>query len=409
MKGLDFEILEQPSGTTTRESKRVFFQDYEDIDFEAAISDRTNVLICAYAIRKALIRKHYLSNTIDSWTTKHPDSLLKRHFKPSIHFELDYAEFLDDALVDAWDLHESMSRNDTVDHEVSREWWILKPGMSDGGNGIRLFSSIEDLQSIFEEWDPPSDDEEGDDDDNRTQQQASGSADFAGSVVARNRTDQDQLMTSQLRHFVVQPYLADPLLLSKYQNRKFHIRVYVVAVGALKVFVYRNMLALFAARSYQKPGSDGIGSEVDLGSHLTNTCFQDEATKDTAVYLFNDLDDPSLTLKDKSKVFEQICEVMGETFEAAAREQMVHFQVIPNAYEVFGVDFLVDENMNVWLLELNAYPDFKQTGDVLQDKVVGGLFTGVVKSVVAPFFGVTEHTTSEDQLVLVKDINLGRG
>ena len=355
---------------------------YEEIDFETAMQN-PRALICAYVIRKALIRKHFLSNTVSSWLAKHPESCLKSHVKAGIHFELDYAEFLDDALVDAWDLHESMSRNAEAE---SKEWWILKPGMSDGGNGIRLFSDFETLQSIFEEWDPESDDE-----------------DEEASQPDTDEHNTADLMTSQLRHFIVQPYIDPPLLLPSYHNRKFHIRSYVMAVGALKVFVYREMLALFAAKTYQSP------SETDeLAAHLTNTCFQDETTKVDSVHRFWSVNEPSLATGWQEKIFDQICNVTGEVFEAAAREQMVHFQVLPNAFEIFGVDFLVDEAMNVWLLELNAYPDFKQTGDGLQGKVVGGLFEDVIKTAVEPFFDGKTSSGGTDTMKLVKEIDLGR-
>lgn len=374
----------------------VQFRAYEALDFEYAMENSTKTLLCAYVIRKALIRKHYMSNTVDTWMTKHSNSSLGQHFKPSIHFELDYAEFLDDALVEAWDLHESMSQNEQVEDGAQKEWWILKPGMSDGGNGIRLFSSLEDLQSIFEEWDPPSDDEDEDEDETTSQQ--------------RNTTEGDDttLLTSQLRHFIVQPYIDPPLLLDAYQSRKFHIRCYVLAVGALKVFVYREMLALFAAKPYESPCKDESIGEVDLSQHLTNTCFQDEATKESSVHRFWELQDHNLGSEKQADIFAQICEVVGDIFEAAAREQMVHFQAIPNAFEVFGVDFLVDAQHNVWLLEANAYPDFKQTGEALQTDVVGGLFKEVVRNAVLPFFNLNPLPRPSEQMVLVRDIALGR-
>lgn len=376
----------------------VQFRAYEALDFEHAVENNKDSLICAYVIRKALIRKHYLSNTVDTWMAKHPDSRLRQHFKPSVHFELDYAEFLDDALVDAWDLHESMERNDQVTDDGSTEWWILKPGMSDGGNGIRLFSSLQDLQSIFEAWDPPSEDEADSDDEGVSSAQAVTTEDDSGA-----------LMTSQLRHFLVQPYIDPPLLLESFQRRKFHIRCYVLAVGALKVFVYEEMLALFAAQPYQSPQSTESAGEIDLSQHLTNTCFQDVSTKQSAVFRFWDVKDPAFGPDQQEAVFTQICEVVGDIFEAAAREQMVHFQAIPNAFEIFGVDFLVDADYNVWLLETNAYPDFKQTGEALQTEIVGGLFEGVAKNAVAPFFHIVTGKTSKDRMTLVKDITLGRG
>lgn len=390
---MTFDIVETLPKKVDSNRPCVYFQDYEALDFEKAMQHNNTTLICAYAIRKALIRKHYLSNTIDSWLAKHPESILRQHFKSSIHFELDYAEFLDDALVDAWEFHESMARNENMENRTAQEWWILKPGMSDGGNGIRLFSNVEQLQSIFEAWDPLSDDE-GD----HSEPENS----------SRDEVQQESLMTSQLRHFVLQPYIDSPLLLSRYADRKFHLRVYVVAVGALQVYVFREMLALFSAKSYRKPNEYAEDAEVDLSEQLTNTCFQDESTKESSVHRFWDLQDDSLPSAKKDEIFDQICNVTGEVFEAAAKEQMVHFQAVPNAFEVFGVDFLLDTHKNAWLLELNAYPDFKQTGKDLQDLIVGRLFDGIVNVAVAPFFGAEQKVLGNDQLRLVKDIDLGR-
>jgi hypothetical protein len=159
---------------------------YESLDFEYAAMHPDTCLINSYMIRKALIRKHFLSATVDNWVAKHPDSVLKTHVKRSEAFEVDYAEFLDDALVEAWDLRESMEKNASAGDDGNEndaesvaeqggetavvavkggqddttEWWILKPSMSDRGQGIRLFSTMEQLQDIFDGWEVDSDDEE---------------------------------------------------------------------------------------------------------------------------------------------------------------------------------------------------------------------------------------------------------
>ena len=399
-KDLSIEFVTSLPPVTSTESSTIQIKGYEDIDFERALSDPKSSLVCAYVIRKALIRKHYLSNTISTWLVKHPSSALATRFKPCTHFELDFAEFLDEALVDAWDLNESMARNEEVLEDATKEWWILKPGMSDGGNGIRLFSTISELQSIFEGWEEPASDEDVDETSER--HEASDRHDTPREGASTGA------MTSQLRHFIAQPYIQNPLLLNLYDRRKFHIRVYVLAVGALRVYVYREMLALFAAPPYQPPTESE--QTLDLAGHLTNTCFQDDSTKATSVYQFWNLEDSGLSPDWKDQVFEQICHVTGEVLEAAAREQMVHFQAIPNAFELFGVDFLVDADLNVWLLELNAYPDFGQTGEKLHEAVVGGLFEEVVDVAIVPFFGsspMNAHMGSE-RIRLVKNIDLGR-
>lgn len=404
LQGLALEIISSIQQLPSLDSPLLQFTAYESLDFEHALEHPRSSLICAYVIRKALIRKHYLSNTVSTWLVKHPHSPLRRSFKPAVNFELDYAEFLDEALVDAWDLNESMRRNEALGMEDEKmEWWILKPGMSDGGNGIRLFSSMEQLQSIFDEWER---DEEGSEIEEEEHDEVQSSGEDKGHFSAPH----SGTMTSQLRHFIAQPYIDPPLLLPTRGNRKFHIRVYVLVVGALKVYVYKDILALFAAKAYQSPSQLPNGGPIDLSSHLTNTCFQDESVREESVARFWDLEDDTLNPDWREKIFEQICETTGEVFEAAAREQMVHFQTLPNAFEIFGGDFLVDAGSNLSLLEFNVYPDFKQTGRHLQDEVVGVLFCEAVKTAVGPFFseGAGGDGQGGGEMLLVRNIELGR-
>jgi tubulin---tyrosine ligase len=408
LQGLHLELISSIAQLPSPDSPLLQFAAYESVDFEHALHHPKSSLICAYVIRKALIRKHYLSNTVSGWLVKHPDSPLRRHFKPAVNFELDYAEFLDEALVDAWDLNESMQRNERLDEHEKKEWWILKPGMSDGGNGIRLFSSLKQLQNIFEEWEKDDDD---DDDDLEIEGKTENGNERENSEESEGHAPAGGTMTSQLRHFIVQPYIDPPLLLPTKGNCKFHIRVYVLAVGALKVYVFKEILALFAAKPYQSPSQLRDEREIDLSSHLTNTCFQDAIVREESVARFWDLDDDAtLDAGWKEKIFEQICECAGEIFEAAAREQMVHFQTLPNAFEVYGADFLVDAGLEVSLLEFNAYPDFKQSGQLLQDRVVGRLFSEVVKTSVRPYFSerAGRNCLGGGDMVLVRDVDLGR-
>jgi tubulin--tyrosine ligase len=402
-----YELITSINQLPSQSSRLFQWVQYESIDFDHLMEHSSSSVANAYVIRKALIRKHYLSTTIANWITKYPQSALKKHVKPSVEFEVDYAEFLDDALVEAWDLKESWASNEEKEAN-EQEWWILKPGMSDRGQGIRLFSTEEDLTSIFEEWDPPSDDEDEDAD----------ARSDAGN-------DNDGMMTSQLRHFIAQPYIHPPLLLappSSTSLRKFHIRTYVLATGALQVYVYRPMLALFAARSYVPPWDQVLQEDREeaMKAHLTNTCLQETGDREGSVGLFWNMPDavpmqPDLDIdidaKDwKDKIFSQLCAITGETFEAAARGMSIHFQPLPNAFEIFGLDFMVsvetDGELKCWLLEVNAFPDFRQTGDELSG-MVEGLFEGVVDVAVGKFFGVGKDE-DEKEMVKVLDIDLGR-
>ncbi|KAI7370099.1 hypothetical protein KC328_g17821 [Hortaea werneckii] len=234
------------------------------------------------------------------------------------------------------------------------------------------------------------------------------------------------------------------------------------------------MLALFAAKPYSAPGSsssafspsdqtpesqgdpfpssttaekeahNGTDAQIptdvnaDLTGHLSNTCFHlDPSTRESSVHAFWSLPsslsssspphpEPSPNQEDwKESLFTQIQSITAQTFLAAARTMAIHFQPLPNAFEIFGVDFLVDgTDGKAWLMEINAFPDFAQTGTELKEDLVGGLFEEVVELVVRPFFlgegdgdkeegkGKGEGEREREKagrMVKCLDVDLGRG
>lgn len=348
------------------------YGDYEQIDVDKLMLESSKYFANSYIYRKALIRKHYLAHTVHSYVVKHPESILKTAVLPSYTLDLDYAEFLDDSLDESWELR----------HEIefaSGKWWIVKPSMSEKGQGIRVFKTVEDLQKIFDSFDDESDDDD--------------SAEFI---------DDNKIVISQLRHFIVQEYLTNPLLLPSMDNKKFHIRCYITCKGDLEVFVYNRMLALFAPTPYEDMTKQFYFDPTDLKklqSHLTNTCLQSKfETKKISVKEFNNLVD--ISDENKTKIVKQIHEIAHDIFLAAATVNRMNFQPLPNAFETYGVDFLVDSNFEVKLLEINAFPDFKQTGDELKS-LIDELFYNVAKSVIRPLLD-PEHPEECDEKIFTK-------
>jgi tubulin---tyrosine ligase len=187
--------------------------------------------------------------------------------------------------------------------------------------------------------------------------------------------------------------------LTEYQNRKFHLRVYVLAVGSLQVYVYEDILALFSLETY----SDCSSFEMDIinmKSHITNTCVQLDSVESNEKRLeienecvkkfwnlkLNDLNEKENSLKLNS-IFSQIKQCVGELFECLYFEPTV-FQPLNNAFELYGFDFLLDQNYNCYFLEANSYPDFKQTGYQLND-LISCLFYQTVALTCDSFFNVS--------------------
>ncbi len=114
-----------------------------------------------------------------------------------------------------------------------------------------------------------------------------------------------------------------------------------MASGALEVFFYTRILALFASRPWHPPGAEGISEDDFLAAHLTNTSLHsDFGHKDDFVHLLSELEhfrrlDGSIDEVDSptsfnqtttQDVISQISEVLAEVFDAAVANP-VHFMV----------------------------------------------------------------------------------
>ncbi|KIP05570.1 hypothetical protein PHLGIDRAFT_30875 [Phlebiopsis gigantea 11061_1 CR5-6] len=375
---------------------------YDAIDHELTLFSPGS-LTCAYTIRKALIRKHFLSRSAYRHVVKHPDSPLKNGVPKTWEIELHFLDELDEMWADElYDLGEELDKGE--------KWMILKPGMSDRGQGIRLFHTKEELESIFEEFED--DDSDGEDED------------VVNADVEDDGPDTG-IATSQLRHFVIQEYLSSPLLLDPSQvplhgspildnlsdpkGHKFHLRAYCVASGALTVYLYTRILALFSSVPYSPPTSD----DLELSAHLTNTSLQTDKGEQF-VRLLDELagcavlsgagdSQSALSTVDLDDIRDQIAVLMGETFNAALG-MSVHFQPLPNVFELFGVDFLVTHHpeptasrrFHVSLLEVNAEPAIELTGPRLT-WILEDLFCAIAQVCVTPYFRAQLHDGGEGE------------
>ncbi|CDS04174.1 hypothetical protein LRAMOSA07129 [Lichtheimia ramosa] len=348
--------------------------EYEAINWTLAQQETT--MANAYCIRKGLIRKAQLSYNMAKYLSKHPDSILKQAIPETWLFELDHIDYLDEALNEVFEVERDLKENE--ESGEIRHMFIIKPSMANKAAGIHVFHTLDQLCSIFEEEES---DEEAEDSDCEHDDDSG-----YGKGVIDDRED-----LTQVREWVIQRYIHKPMLVN---NRKFHVRAYVLAVSNIKVYLYRDMLALFALKEYD------LSNVSDSLAHITNTCIQtDHADFDesASVRLFWDLVESGVAMSDLESIFDKMQRVLADVFDACASE-MTTFQAIPNAFELFGVDFMVDQDKNVYFLEANAFPDFKQTGSKLQH-VVQELFDATVTTAIDPFFG--EEPKSHPKLVKV--------
>jgi tubulin--tyrosine ligase len=166
------------------------------------------------------------------------------------------------------------------------------------------------------------------------------------------------------REWVLQRYVPNLLLLDG--DRKFHLRVFIVCVGALRVHLFNEYIAFFSTSAF---------SQDDHWAHITNAAHQrdHEFFHEHAAFKLphelSQLAQQTLGLSreqaekefthPEGRILTNLGMVIAHSFKALKTTPAV-FQPHPNCFELFGLDFLVDRELNVHLLEFNSGPDLDQ-------------------------------------------------
>ena len=186
-----------------------------------------------------------------------------------------------------------------------------------------------------------------------------------------------------LDHVVIQHYIDKPFLID---NLKFDMRIYVLLAGCdpLRVYLYNEGLGRFATEEYKPPKNLNI---ENLCMHLTNYAIN----KRNKNFVFNkdqeqaseghkrSLTSVFATIKEKGydvdglmkkiekiivKMFCSVQPILAHNYNSCQPQSYKNDM----CFELLGLDVLLDEKLNPYLIEVNHTPSFNT--DTPLDKAV---------------------------------------
>ncbi|KAL4426888.1 hypothetical protein ABPG74_008812 [Tetrahymena malaccensis] len=198
----------------------------------------------------------------------------------------------------------------------SNNIWILKPDNMSQGKGIEIFQSLKAILSFlhykpaFSKW-------------------------------------------------VIQKYIERPLL---YNGRKFDLRVWVLLTNKGELFVYKN--------GYLRTSSSKYSMQTfNEAVHLTNWSLQKGLPsyekheqgnrlplKEGLQYIF-DTQFSKYEVDYEKHIYPRMKDLIIDLVRSCEQE-MFKSKKLSNCFELYGFDFIIDEDLRVWLIEANKNPGF---------------------------------------------------
>ena len=154
---------------------------------------------------------------------------------------------------------------------------------------------------------------------------------------------------------MVQKYIERPLL---YNERKFDIRIWVLITHKNEIFFYK--------KAYIRTSSDNFDLDNKNNYvHLTNNCLQQHGGnygrhEEGNTLPWEVLDQyfeqkyPGRGVNLNSHIIPRIKDLIIDTFLCVRPELNPLHR--PNVFELFGYDFMIDEDLRTWLIEVNTNP-----------------------------------------------------
>ncbi|CAD8212586.1 unnamed protein product [Paramecium octaurelia] len=263
--------------------------------------------------------------------------------------DIEYSRFLDYYNKRNEEVRELEKNRDRKDKKkLPLNLWIIKPGeLTNRGNGITVCNDLNEINKIISE----------------------------------------EIQEGRQRTYIVQQYIDNPFL---YNKRKFDIRCYMLLTsqnGIFKGYWYQE--------GYIRTSSKEFTTKcLDRFVHLTNDAVQSKDQDygkhepgNKISYLefqrYVECNYPNSKFNFFIDIYPKMRAAALDMMKATYGKIDPHRRI--NSFELYGLDFMIDENFKLWLIEANTNPCLEQSCPLLS-RIIPTMVENLFRIAVDPIF-----------------------
>lgn len=245
--------------------------------------------------------------------------------------------------------------------------WMLKPSGLNRGKGLELFTTLDELNEFLKMF------AKGYDVTEFANMEYDDTDEVSPAIKAMQNKDKARTKplvykNSDYRvkifNFVIQKYIEKPML---YMNHKFDMRIFAVMTHERELYVFGDCYVRLSSLPYDADKKNYL-------IHLTNNAVQVRSNsfgsvvkgnilsirefEKSIIALFKETGDKKYDIQ-PGHFMRLIKEAVKVTFDST--EAILHKKIREYNFELFGYDFMIDENMKLWLIEVNSIPALGET------------------------------------------------
>ena len=182
----------------------------------------------------------------------------------------------------------------------------------------------------------------------------------------KNLSDDKDEKLYNCSKILIQKYIESPLL---YKGRKCDMRIWVLLTHDLKVYIFKEGHLKTCSIEYDVNSKDAFTHITNYSFQKHNSNFQKfEKGNEVPFYEFQKFIDekyPEKNYKLKDNLMKQIKDIIKVTM-LCAKNKFCKNNNRGAQFEIFGYDFMMDSDFNVFLIEINSNPGLELSSPWIQ-------------------------------------------
>ena len=243
-------------------------------------------------------------------------------------------------------------------HFNGKNMWVIKAINLNRGKCIQIVNNFNQMQAVINKF------------------KNGVEYNFTNQIIEENQTKENNEQNTKLNYsnnnfnkdeklyncnkIIIQKYIENPLL---YQGRKCDMRIWVLITHEMKVFIFKEGHLKTCSVEYDINSKNAF-------THITNYSFQKyndsfekfEKGNEVPFYEFQKYINetyPDLNYDIKINLMSQIKEIVNLTMRSVAEK--ININGRKHQFEIFGYDFMLDSDFNLFLIEVNTNPGLEES------------------------------------------------
>ena len=245
-------------------------------------------------------------------------------------------------------------------HYDGKNLWIIKAPNLNRGRGVKIFNNYNEIISYIKKI------AEGKITESELYDfKEKNDSNYETTKMNEFELKDDKDYIYQSSKIIIQKYIEKPFL---YQGRKCDIRIWVLITHTMKVYIFKEGHLKASSVNYNKDDFDSFIHITNYSLQKYNKSFSKyEKGNEISFQTFQNYINENDEFDFRKEIFPKFIEIVRLT--ALSVRNKINMNNLNYCFEIFGYDFMMDEDKNIYLIEINTNPGLEISSDIIAELV----------------------------------------